>query len=676
MSHPRYRQPSPDNRNFVDPMRASTGNVILGSDMEPYNLPRVDYDGYYSSSVAGDRNLEPYYKNYYYPKRSSHPPEDLITSHASRLTDQPSITRTEYTIRPKSNTLSITDSNLRPLKVPIPSSPNRLFAGYEGGRPSRPSSYYAKNETERYILPSSSLPSRYRRIFSSDDREGRLVLDDKEIPPRSEKGGNLITGRNSQHVYPIPPPLNKSQDIDIGDSYSYTNPAEQFYRDFEATQSYRRDNPARRKARPLSLTGLERYLPQIPRDPRDSGPPPSARGFDRIGRGETRRSSSRDNKGRVTSYSPDIRQGRSRAPVSLHQDGDKTPKQHEEYDALKEYPSNRRSYADDASIKDGLHQKARDDARYGHIPKIDTNVRSTRDISMPGGLATAGLASGYSDEYRSRGYESDRSASLDGRKTRDLGRVASARQRSKEHSERKTDDELSEIETRSLRYRTKGHPGRAYMEESVERRHTYHIKGYESKSSDSRRHNVSSKRHSDKLLTNNHLVSTPADITDQRKPYHTELARPKEPEVPPKSILKPPREKFPEDRTAVREGVAPLKDATKKGIPQGARWTKVDRKLVSPAALQGERYEERPDYVIILRVLTKEEIENFARNTADIRARYESYRRDHRKRRDDDEPDEEDRKSRLALEPPPDVRRRSPPGSHSSDSHKTRASRS
>jgi hypothetical protein len=95
----------------------------------------------------------------------------------------------------------------------------------------------------------------------------------------------------------------------------------------------------------------------------------------------------------------------------------------------------------------------------------------------------------------------------------------------------------------------------------------------------------------------------------------------KDPDVPPKGILKPPRDKFPEEPNPVREGVAPLKDAHKKGIPPGARWTKIDRRLVNPAALEAgnERYEERPDYVIVLRVLTKEEIQGYAVKTQEIR---------------------------------------------------------
>lgn len=102
-----------------------------------------------------------------------------------------------------------------------------------------------------------------------------------------------------------------------------------------------------------------------------------------------------------------------------------------------------------------------------------------------------------------------------------------------------------------------------------------------------------------------------------------------EEERKPKGILKKPTQKFPEHPNAVREGVAPLKDATKSGIPPGARWTKIDRRLVNPLALEEakERFEERLDCVIVLRVLTKEEIQKLADRTSEIRdERYEEDR--------------------------------------------------
>lgn len=121
--------------------------------------------------------------------------------------------------------------------------------------------------------------------------------------------------------------------------------------------------------------------------------------------------------------------------------------------------------------------------------------------------------------------------------------------------------------------------------------------------------------------------SSISSTSSTRRPRNVRVVTPTSERGPsqppaPKSILRPPREKFPEDPAPVREGVAPLKDAGKKGIPPNARWTKIDRKLVNPEALEAgnERYEERVDYVIVLRVLTKEEIEQYAAKTQELRA--------------------------------------------------------
>lgn len=92
--------------------------------------------------------------------------------------------------------------------------------------------------------------------------------------------------------------------------------------------------------------------------------------------------------------------------------------------------------------------------------------------------------------------------------------------------------------------------------------------------------------------------------------------------APVKGILRAPREKFPEDPAPIREGVAPLKDAKKDGVPPSARWTKISRKLVNPEALEAgkERYEAREDFVIVLRVLSRDEVQAYAEVTERIRA--------------------------------------------------------
>lgn len=149
---------------------------------------------------------------------------------------------------------------------------------------------------------------------------------------------------------------------------------------------------------------------------------------------------------------------------------------------------------------------------------------------------------------------------------------------------------------------------------------------------------------------------------------------PKEPVAPVKGILRKPTEKFPEDPEPIREGVAPHKDALKgKDIPVGARWTRIDRRLVNPEALEQakERFEERMDCVIVLRVLTKEEIQKLADRTKKIRENrgefihesfspsstnvyseedYEHERRDKRSHRSRDDKEDEDRDRRRRYD--------------------------
>ena len=94
---------------------------------------------------------------------------------------------------------------------------------------------------------------------------------------------------------------------------------------------------------------------------------------------------------------------------------------------------------------------------------------------------------------------------------------------------------------------------------------------------------------------------------------------PPEPRI--KGILRKPTERFPEDVDASKSDVAPRKLLKPKGIPPGAKWTKIDRRLVNPQALEEkrERFEERQDCVIVLRVLTKDEIQGYSDRTKEIR---------------------------------------------------------
>jgi hypothetical protein len=56
-------------------------------------------------------------------------------------------------------------------------------------------------------------------------------------------------------------------------------------------------------------------------------------------------------------------------------------------------------------------------------------------------------------------------------------------------------------------------------------------------------------------------------------------------------------------------------------IPPGARWTKISRKLVDLEALDlaNEDYEAREDFVIVMRVLTRDEVQEYAVVTQRLR---------------------------------------------------------
>ena len=96
---------------------------------------------------------------------------------------------------------------------------------------------------------------------------------------------------------------------------------------------------------------------------------------------------------------------------------------------------------------------------------------------------------------------------------------------------------------------------------------------------------------------------------------------PKPSESQPKGILKKPTKRFPEDSTIRMDVIAPSEFESKRGVPSDARWTKIDRRLVSPEALEEaeERFEERPECVIVLRVLLRDQIQKLADRTKEMR---------------------------------------------------------
>lgn len=80
------------------------------------------------------------------------------------------------------------------------------------------------------------------------------------------------------------------------------------------------------------------------------------------------------------------------------------------------------------------------------------------------------------------------------------------------------------------------------------------------------------------------------------------------------------------DPTTDRETTASFQGAQKDGIPADARWTKISRELVNPEALDAgkENYVVEDDFVLVLRVLTREQIQSYAEVTHTIRAAREA----------------------------------------------------
>ncbi|KAL4980513.1 hypothetical protein BDW66DRAFT_56286 [Aspergillus desertorum] len=572
----RYRPISPGSANMIDPFRASTGTVHLASSYDLYDpAGRPIYTGYRSDAPYSP-TCDPRYP--VAPRLEAHP----ISQQTYLDSGQPTRLRTEYAIRPRqrSNTASAAESYSR-LQVPsassVPKTSPVVLSDY--GRSTSP-----LTDRDGYLVPASSRHHRHHRHSSYD------YASDTGGQQTSRGHYGAYPMYVSQRRYPQNGGLRKGEDIDDYDAYSYTNPREQFEKEAAAKLQYHQST---RKERPLSLTGSEDPRLLGRRDPRAHGPPPSHREFDRIHRDDLRRSTYGFDDSELDSTRALQRSPRS---ITLHQDHGK------------DYSSYPDEY-DDTRLVHREHKRPDSDARSrdtldSHGVRQTYNKPSAPSVSSSG-LGTAVLASGYSNSH-----DYDLSSHSDRHRHRD--RVPRNHSRSRRRSRRRggseSDECSSDDDLKKYRREPSVRPKISGSDSSLE--------------NEPHRHRSRSRHH---------------DRPSEKKPDRKKES--KDPDAPPKGILKPPRDKFPEEPNPVREGVAPLKDAHKKGIPPGARWTKIDRRLVNPAALEAgqERFEERPDHVIVLRVLTKEEIQAYAVKTQEIRdARYREYIRERRRQREED----------------------------------------
>lgn len=682
------RATSPGSRRIARGGSSSTGTLTFPSAFDQYQGPSRSSTGFpsgprTSAERMGGSRVVPRYRQESPPRQSS---------------------QTDYVIRPRRLTLDVPDAApRRPLSYIPPSSPSRPRPIITSAVEKPPGPLALANRPHRdedyYIQPASSSSRRehHRNYTHGSIDTTRMGAAEREARDRWEHGvyqrPSSIRGvpGSVRGVYNTDPPYYRSHDLGEREpGYEYTDRREQVYRDTEPRPRTRRDSNAGRRERPISMAGLEDYLPRTNPSGRELGPPIAMdnRGFNtgertNLGRSGSLKQSHRrpDNELPRDYIREDYNPSRARTSSGV-------PVVHQDYP--KDYPAHRREVRDTTevrsrkpgapSIPEQRKEKERNenlDEQYGR----STDDRSTRyhDRGHRRGHEREDRDHRMREDDRARGQEISANRLVSNAAAAAAGAgIAAEGSRRRHHRHDHNKEESDPIEERVRNddhgHQTKGEDPRMDSSSSTEdsdeekherrgvhRRHRETREGKEVEnhpkdsgpvaplvaetvheessreqptrnevpridepSRSSRRHHH---HHSHTPEKDSYSEDSASSEAPEKKPRQVRVVTPsedpREPEPPIKSILRQPREKFPEDPAPVREGVAPLKDAGKKGIPPNARWTKIDRKLVNPEALLAgnERFEERPDYVIVLRVLTKEDIEAYALKTQEIRAK-------------------------------------------------------
>ncbi|ERF70097.1 hypothetical protein EPUS_00284 [Endocarpon pusillum Z07020] len=632
--------------------------------------------------------------------------------------------KTEYAVRPRNNP-RVGEDDRTPLRVLVPpTSPTRsrpLVDNPPHGRSRSPVTkhYYTTDQADRYIVPAISSPRQHRHQGRATPTDSsHLIPDGRE---RRERHGYRVAG---SRVYPKSGALVRYEDEN---DYSYTTPREQFDRDYPPAERRPRRNSYVRQDRPTSTSDFDdwKVISQSRRE--TGPPPAVRQFdklADGDLRHSTSLSGNYSDTER--DLDKPRRRHSLRAPVSLHQNRRElllNPQDERAarevshyppklYDDEPSYSSDRENYRP-SSHYERHSQRAK---AYGESrDRLGTSHGAT--AAGLGGLAAAGLASAIVKKPHDKDDDSDRGETRDiknryaherdhrpedFRKDRERiaerhrdraaelrGEVAPREHRKEKASKERSDsDTIDDVHADGQRHSRKHRHHRRHsrpqeldsdsasddgqgvkVPSEVQRERVGRDSAQED--SDSRReprrsHPHRHVNHDGEEYNRSHGASEDGEAEEDRA-ARLQLVEPlaeKEPEHKPKGILKPARQvPFPEDPNPTREGVAPLKDAGKKGIPPGARWTKINRMLVNPAALEAahERYEERDDYVIVLRVLSKEEIQKYADKTKEIREARELEWLERKERRrqkggmrgSSDDSSDEERRLPLAIEAAP-----------------------
>jgi hypothetical protein len=533
-----------------------------------------------------------------------------------------------------------------------------------------PRSVRPRDDNPSYLSPvSAPAPRNHQRHHSTTPPEMDRLTVSRRDRDGKDRGSTRYHGPGEprQSGYPISqsrPPIRIAED-----DVTYTNFREdfrdQFARDPPQSQRRLRDDSYTRGDRPVSMMGPPDWKPvRERRDIRDSGPPPSAsRQFERMDRPDTSRRLGPESD---SDRDAPRRRNSTRNPV-VHQSKD------EDYDRRQVAKQSRDRHDDSGKVlRDRDHDKLNRPIEPRRIPRSrETSpvelkrIPRSRDSSPEqrsgikkgiaavglGGLAAAGIVGARHNDIRDKvekveESDSDRRKERRRRKHRERG-LEEDEDALVEHGSR-ADKGIAEVDTN----------GKAEDPEENGHRHRKHRRRRH-RHRDENDQEIASESSSDKPVKfsareetvprgmeesdasesesrprdmNKEILPTglglrtisPGEDEDDRPRRVALVEPPKDEERPkPKGILKRRLHPFPEDSNPVREGVAPLKEAGKDGVPPGARWTKINRVLVNPEALEKAklRFEERDDYVIVLQVLTKEAIANLAEKTREIRGK-------------------------------------------------------
>ncbi|KAH0555726.1 hypothetical protein GP486_006330 [Trichoglossum hirsutum] len=517
----------------------------------------------------------------------------------------------------------ITVTGDRPGRHPSGSRP--IIHGGPGDRgpsPGTTTPYDSADGGDYYITPNT--PGRRRagnpRYYPRDSLDPTRVVRGDEIVETHRDGvmdrphyRTSPMGGAVRRGYHLSGPLVRNPDAD---AYENRDAREVMYRKARRQRVNTIDVPPQRD-RPMSMANLEEYLPRVD----ESGPPPSSRGFGGLDRS---RSVGRGDKP-LGDYAidPNPFDGpppRGRRPVSLHQ-GTK----HNTYATSQSpmpgaFPS---SHDDEYDEFDARRFSAHDD------PPIEFSFRSADDRHAkreqwrgPGRVDRQGP-----EERGASGRRDTNDLQTDTREKERANRAAIERL--------DLDKQWNEITKQA---RPDGKDGNARSRSRRGDRAELEERRYDLDPRDGR----------------------PGRTPGPQGPAAPQTSKPA-PAAPRKGILREPREHFPEHPEPIREGVLPLreKDPERLGIPPEARWTRISRRLVNPAALEGrERFEERDDSVIVLRVLTLDEIEMYTAITRRIRdERFERERERERGRGKDRHRDSRlpERRGTISNPPRPQV---------------------